>query len=103
PALGAWRWMYATAIIPALMVTVGRFYITESAPWLFSRGKVEEAEQQAAKLLRRTPLYPKRVKFPRRRKRKGPASAKHRPTYAVRLTRPIGAQQSWRQFHGSCR
>ena len=32
--LSAWRWMYATAIIPALAVTIGRFYVTESANWL---------------------------------------------------------------------
>jgi putative MFS transporter len=30
PEIGAWRWMYATAIIPALLVTIGRFSITES-------------------------------------------------------------------------
>jgi len=83
PDLGAWRWMYGTAIIPALIVTVGRFYITESAPWLFSRGKIEEAEQQAAKLLRRTPLYPKQVKFSGGGKPEGTASVKHRPSYAV--------------------
>jgi MFS transporter, putative metabolite transport protein len=63
PSIGAWRLMYATAIIPGTIVTVGRFYITESAQWLFSRGRVEEAEQQAARLLRRTPAYPKRVKL----------------------------------------
>jgi MFS family permease len=61
PQVGAWRWMYGIAIIPALMVAVGRFYISESAPWLFSRGRIEEAEQQAAQLLRRTPLYPKQL------------------------------------------
>ena len=31
PELGAWRWMYASAIIPAVLVTLGRFYIVESA------------------------------------------------------------------------
>jgi MFS family permease len=31
PEIGAWRWMYATAIIPALLVIIGRFSITESA------------------------------------------------------------------------
>jgi putative MFS transporter len=31
PNLGAWRWMYAPAIIPAVLVTIGRFYIVESA------------------------------------------------------------------------
>ncbi len=31
PELDAWRWMYATAIIPAVLVTLGRFFIPESA------------------------------------------------------------------------
>src|SRR5271165_3064588 len=79
PDIGAWRWMYATAIIPALLVTIGRFYITESAPWLFSRGRVDEAERQAEKLLRRSPVYPKKVKFSA--SGKSPADAAKRPSY----------------------
>ena len=43
PQLGAWRWMYATAIIPALLVAAGRFFITESGHWLLSRGPHERA------------------------------------------------------------
>ena len=31
PNLDAWRWMFATAVVPALAVTIGRFFITESA------------------------------------------------------------------------
>jgi MFS family permease len=57
PQIGAWRWMYATAIIPGLLVTMGRFFITESAPWLFARGRIEMAEQQTARLLRRDPPH----------------------------------------------
>jgi MFS family permease len=58
PSLDAWRWMYATAIIPAVLVTVGRFYIPESANWLHIRGATEKAEQAAQRLLLRKPLYP---------------------------------------------
>jgi len=58
PNLDAWRWMYGTAIIPALIVTVGRFYITESATWLHIRGSVELAEAAARRLLVRKPQYP---------------------------------------------
>ncbi len=58
PDLSAWRWMYATAIVPALLVTVGRFYVVESASWLFTRGQVERAEVAARRLLTRTPQYP---------------------------------------------
>src|SRR5215469_5548012 len=39
PELRAWRWMYATAIIPAALVLFWRFGITESASWLLHRGR----------------------------------------------------------------
>jgi MFS family permease len=45
PDFGAWRWMYATAIIPAVLVTFGRFFVLESATWQLARGRVAEAEQ----------------------------------------------------------
>jgi MFS transporter, putative metabolite transport protein len=61
PDLNAWRWMYATAVIPALVVTVGRFYITESANWLHSRGDVDKAADAARRLLVRTPQYPTNI------------------------------------------
>jgi putative MFS transporter len=58
PSLDAWRWMYATAIMPAVLVTVGRFFIPESANWLHIRGATEKAEEAAQRLLLRKPLYP---------------------------------------------
>ncbi|MGA7521393.1 MAG: MFS transporter [Acidobacteriaceae bacterium] len=61
PNLDAWRWMYATALIPAVIVTVGRFFITESANWLHTRGATERATQAARKLLVRTPQYPRDI------------------------------------------
>jgi len=61
PSLDAWRWMYATAILPAMAVTVGRFYITESANWLHIRGDHDRAEAATQRLLRRNPLYPSNV------------------------------------------
>jgi MFS family permease len=61
PNLDAWRWMYATAVIPALAVTVGRFFITESANWLHTRGRTERATEAAKKLLVRTPQYPREI------------------------------------------
>jgi MFS transporter, putative metabolite transport protein len=61
PELGSWRWMYATAIIPALLVVLGRFYITESAQWLAVRGRKRDAEDEIVRLLARTPPHPKRV------------------------------------------
>jgi len=63
PEISAWRWMYASAIIPALLVTIGRFYVVESANWLFSRGEIKKAEEATKKLLVRTPQYPSEVKL----------------------------------------
>jgi putative MFS transporter len=59
--LSAWRWMYATVIIPALVVTIGRFYITESANWLLARGAMEPAQRAATRLLVRKPQYPAKI------------------------------------------
>jgi MFS transporter, putative metabolite transport protein len=66
PEIGAWRWMYASAIIPAVLVTIGRFYIIESANWLSAKGDVEKAEQAVKKLLVRKPQYPGEIKLARR-------------------------------------
>jgi MFS transporter, putative metabolite transport protein len=63
PEIGAWRWMYATAIVPAVLVAVGRFSITESAHWLLVRGRYDDARVQVARLLAREPVYPKIVEF----------------------------------------
>jgi MFS transporter, putative metabolite transport protein len=63
PALGAWRWMYATVLIPAILVTVGRFFVTESPGWLLIRGAHVEAEKAACRLLKREPQYPKAIKL----------------------------------------
>lgn len=59
--IGAWRWMYATAIIPALMVAVARLTITESAHWLLLKGHVKEAEEQVVRLLKREPAHPRQA------------------------------------------
>ncbi|MFZ0630251.1 MAG: MFS transporter [Acidobacteriaceae bacterium] len=58
PNLDAWRWMFATAVVPALLVTIGRFYVTESATWLHTRGSIERAQVAARRLLLRKPQYP---------------------------------------------
>ena len=63
PEIGAWRWMYATAIIPALIVTIGRFSIPESAHWLLVRGRHKDAQAQIARLLARKPPYPNHVEL----------------------------------------
>ena len=66
PTVGAWRWMYATAIIPALLVTLGRFTITESATLAAgARAGEQDARTQMMRLLAREPAYPKRGRIQR--------------------------------------
>ncbi|MFG1391300.1 MFS transporter [Xanthobacter agilis] len=61
--VSGWRLMYAVAILPALAVVVGRFFVTESASWLMVHGRHSEAEHEAHKLLKRKPQYPKHIKL----------------------------------------
>ncbi|WP_210275312.1 MFS transporter [Martelella soudanensis] len=61
PSVGAWRWMYGCAIIPALAVFAGRFFIPESPHWLAVRGRERAAETELQKLLHRQPRYPKKI------------------------------------------
>ena len=63
PEVGAWRWMYATAVIPAVIVILGRFRVTESPHWLLARGRKTEAEKQVERLLAREPKHPKDVQL----------------------------------------
>lgn len=61
PAVQAWRWMYATAIIPAVLVIIGRFFITDSPHWLAAKGRLTDAEYEIGRLLHRTPKYPNSI------------------------------------------
>jgi len=61
PSLDAWRWMYATALAPAVLITIARFFIPESANWLIVRGAHEQAEKAVTRLLYRKPRYPQAV------------------------------------------
>lgn len=61
PDISSWRWMYATAIIPAVLVIIGRFFIPDSGHWLVSKGRIAEAEREVMRLLVRQPPYPKSV------------------------------------------
>jgi MFS family permease len=68
PELGAWRWMYAVAIIPAALVTAARFYVVQSPHWLASKGQFQKAEEALGNLLKREPQYPQEIRIPRERK-----------------------------------
>lgn len=63
PNLEAWRLMYGTAVIPAVLVVAGRFFIPDSGHWLVSKGRIREAEEALARLLRREPSYPKVIRI----------------------------------------
>ena len=55
--------MYATAIVPAILVVLGRLRISDSGHWLMSQGRKAEAEAEVARLLEREPPYPKEVRL----------------------------------------
>jgi MFS transporter, putative metabolite transport protein len=63
PALDAWRWMYAAAVLPAGLVLLGRFFVTQSAHWLLTHGRTTEAEREMHRLLRREPPYPRQIRL----------------------------------------
>ena len=65
PHVESWRIMYAMAIVPTILVIIGRFTIASSPHWLVSRGRYEDAERELAKLLKREPQYPKHIKIKR--------------------------------------
>lgn len=67
PEIQAWRWMYATAIIPAAIVAYMRFDVTESACWLVHRGESDQAADAVKRLLARQPVYPREVHLSRPR------------------------------------
>lgn len=63
PNLNAWRWMFVIPIVPAILITIGRFYVTESANWLVTRGAADRAAVEVSRLLQRTPPYPKSIEL----------------------------------------
>ena len=63
PALDAWRWMFAMAIVPAVLVVWGRFFVVDSAHWLVTRGRMAEATAATLSLLHRVPQYPKNIEL----------------------------------------
>jgi len=65
PTLSAWRWMYATALLPAVAITIARFFVVESANWLVVRGDHAQAEKSVIRLLRRQPQYPNNIQLAR--------------------------------------
>jgi MFS family permease len=63
PDVGAWRWMYGVAVLPAVLVFAARFTVVESPQWLAAGGRLREAEAALLRLLRRVPSYPTKVEL----------------------------------------
>jgi MFS transporter, putative metabolite transport protein len=82
PSLSAWRWMFATALVPALLVTVGRFFVVESANWLAVRGAHDQAKKSVEKLLLRKPQYPASISLARHGKHAA-GEAASRPSFGA--------------------
>lgn len=40
-----WRWMFGSAIIPCLVILLGRFHLPESPRWLLKKGRIQECKQ----------------------------------------------------------
>ena len=101
PTLAPGAGCIATALIPALAVTIGRFFMVESANWLAVRGAHEKAEEAVNKLLLRTPQYPNELRCARRRRR----TAGRRPwsSFARCSTAATFAPRSSPRCHGSSR
>jgi hypothetical protein len=53
--------MYASTLVLAVPVVIGRFFIVQSPLWLMFRDRVEQAEAATERLLLRDPRYPKEV------------------------------------------
>ncbi|MDP2543215.1 MFS transporter [Photobacterium damselae subsp. piscicida] len=51
--VNAWRVMDVLALMPSLAITIARFFIPESAHWLLSKNRKQDAERCLKRLLNR--------------------------------------------------
>ena len=51
PSIGAWRWMLASGVVPALIVVLLRNGLPESVRWHLARGDYRQASDAASQLL----------------------------------------------------
>lgn len=47
---GHWRWMFATEILPAVLLGIGLFFVPKSPRWLAMRGRSDEAREILARI-----------------------------------------------------
>ncbi|MCZ4533922.1 MFS transporter [Gordonia terrae] len=63
--LSDWRWMFGVAVVPSVLVIVGRLFVVQSPHWLLGTGRVDETEYELKRLLARRPQYPTTVTLTR--------------------------------------
>jgi len=102
PEIGAWRWMYASTLLIALPVILGRFFVTQSPYWLVVQERFDDAEAEIKRLLHREPQHQRKsfcsarrrdAKAPltlARRRRDGPASSRDKTSTGPSLPRFLG-------------
>jgi sugar porter (SP) family MFS transporter len=55
---GAWRWMFGVGVVPAMILTVGMWFLPDSPRWLISKSKVDEARKALARLRSKAEIEP---------------------------------------------
>src|SRR5262249_2545614 len=89
----------ASTIVLAVPVIIGRFFVVQSPSWLVFQGRIEEAEAEIGRLLKREPRYPKVVVLPRPHARLQPHPRQKAPWLALftdtNRNRPILASIPW--------
>ncbi|MBC2601691.1 MFS transporter [Puniceicoccus vermicola] len=61
PEPDAWRWMYGSVLPLGVVIVFLRFFIPESAHWLVSQHRHDDACRALGKLLQRNPSYPTEI------------------------------------------
>ncbi|MEM0965250.1 MAG: MFS transporter [Verrucomicrobiota bacterium] len=88
PEPDAWRWMYGSLLPLGVLIVFLRFFVPESAHWLISKNRKDEASNALHKLLNRDPKYPKDflLKMPKKHK-EGERKSGYRELFAKKNRR----------------
>ena len=97
--------MYATAIVPAVLVVLGRLTITDSGHWLMARAARPRPKPRSRACSSASRRYPKEVRLADLPADEQAAAARVRRTAAGASSsrRPTGAPPSSPRCRGSCR
>lgn len=62
-----WRWMLGSAVIPCVVILIGRFDLPESPLWLIRKGRIKECNQMMTKLFGQPVIFeaeaPQKTRF----------------------------------------